>query len=194
LTQETFLKAFRRMQTFRIRVFHVAASRNCERRAHAHAQKESRANTPRGNHRKEGGNSRPSTGVERSRPLPERSIKRITLHRAIDELPRGAKVEFVLYDIDGYEHPRDCRYGRRSTGASKSQLHKSRLRLREPLQKDQKNGPPGKCILPMRHLRDCAARQSSPPSAGPGQQHCSIQTQKSKETICGFFYACLCWS
>jgi RNA polymerase sigma factor (sigma-70 family) len=59
-----------------------------------------------------------------------------------------------------------------------------------PKERYTRKNPP--CQSP--RLRNCAARQSSPPSAAPGQQDCSIQTQKRKETICGFFHICLCWS
>jgi hypothetical protein len=132
----------------RICVFHMAASRNCERRAHAHLQKESRANSPRGNHGKEGGNSRPSSGVGRSRPLPEQSTKRLTLHRAIDELPA---------------EPRRSLCFTTSKATSTARL------------------PIGTVPLGNRVHH-------------PGQHDWSIQAQKRKETICGFFHICLCWS
>jgi RNA polymerase sigma-70 factor (ECF subfamily) len=59
------------------------------------------------------------------------AIDRLTLQRAIDDLPPGYRLVFVLHDIEGFEHNEiasllDC-----STGNSKSQLHKARLKLRE---------------------------------------------------------------
>jgi RNA polymerase sigma-70 factor (ECF subfamily) len=59
------------------------------------------------------------------------AIDRLTLQRAINDLPAGYRLIFVLHDIEGFEHNEiasllDC-----SIGNSKSQLHKARLRLRE---------------------------------------------------------------
>jgi RNA polymerase sigma-70 factor (ECF subfamily) len=61
------------------------------------------------------------------------SIDRLALQRAIDGLPAGYRLIFVLHDIEGYEHNEiatmlDC-----SIGNSKSQLHKARLKLRDAL-------------------------------------------------------------
>jgi RNA polymerase sigma-70 factor (ECF subfamily) len=61
------------------------------------------------------------------------AIDRMALQRAIEELPAGYRLIFVLHDIEGYEHNEiaamlDC-----SIGNSKSQLHKARLKLRETL-------------------------------------------------------------
>jgi len=61
------------------------------------------------------------------------SIDRMTLERAVENLPAGYRLIFVLHDIEGYEHNEiatllDC-----SIGNSKSQLHKARMKLREAL-------------------------------------------------------------
>jgi len=61
------------------------------------------------------------------------AIDRLALERAIEELPAGYRLIFVLHDIEGYEHNEiasmlDC-----SIGNSKSQLHKARLKLRDAL-------------------------------------------------------------
>jgi RNA polymerase sigma-70 factor (ECF subfamily) len=61
------------------------------------------------------------------------AIDRLALGRAIDDLPAGYRLIFVLHDIEGYEHNEiasmlDC-----SIGNSKSQLHKARLKLRDAL-------------------------------------------------------------
>jgi RNA polymerase sigma-70 factor (ECF subfamily) len=61
------------------------------------------------------------------------TIDRLALQRAIDNLPAGYRIIFVLHDIEGYEHNEiasmlDC-----SIGNSKSQLHKARLKLRDAL-------------------------------------------------------------
>jgi RNA polymerase sigma-70 factor (ECF subfamily) len=61
------------------------------------------------------------------------SVDRVALERAVAALPPGYRTVFVLHDVEGFEHNEiatmlDC-----STGNSKSQLHKARLRLRELL-------------------------------------------------------------
>jgi RNA polymerase sigma-70 factor (ECF subfamily) len=71
-------------------------------------------------------------------PVLTGSVDRVTLERAVAALPPGYRMVFVLHDVEGYEHNEiagllDC-----STGNSKSQLHKARLRLRELLRNPSK--------------------------------------------------------
>lgn len=66
-------------------------------------------------------------------PILTGSIDRVALERAVAVLPPGYRMVFILHDVEGYEHNEiatmlDC-----STGNSKSQLHKARLKLRELL-------------------------------------------------------------
>jgi RNA polymerase sigma-70 factor, ECF subfamily len=61
-------------------------------------------------------------------------IDRIILERCIERLPAGFRKVFVLHDIRGYRHREIANLLGRSVGASKSQLHKARKRLRESLQ------------------------------------------------------------
>jgi RNA polymerase sigma-70 factor (ECF subfamily) len=65
------------------------------------------------------------------------SIDRLRLGRAIAALPRGYRTVFVLHDVEGYEHNEIAQIMDCSTGNSKSQLHKARLKLREYLRHDQ---------------------------------------------------------
>jgi RNA polymerase sigma-70 factor, ECF subfamily len=60
-------------------------------------------------------------------------IDRITLSRAIRELPEGYRKVFLLHEVEGYEHQEIAEFLGCSTGNSKSQLHKARLRMRELL-------------------------------------------------------------
>jgi RNA polymerase sigma-70 factor (ECF subfamily) len=65
------------------------------------------------------------------------SVDRVSLERAVALLPPGYRMVFVLHDVEGFEHNEiatmlDC-----STGNSKSQLHKARLRLRELLRQSE---------------------------------------------------------
>ena len=66
------------------------------------------------------------------------AIDRMALQKAIDDLPAGYRLIFVLHDIEGYEHNEiaamlDC-----SIGNSKSQLHKARMKLRDLLRSGQR--------------------------------------------------------
>jgi RNA polymerase sigma-70 factor, ECF subfamily len=61
------------------------------------------------------------------------SIDRLTLERAIAQLPPGYRSVFVLHDVEGYEHNEIAQIMNCSVGNSKSQLHKARLKLREAL-------------------------------------------------------------
>ena len=58
-------------------------------------------------------------------------IDRIHLEKAIEELPDGYKKMLILHDIEGYQHNEIAQIVGCSVGNSKSQLHKARLRLRE---------------------------------------------------------------
>jgi RNA polymerase sigma-70 factor (ECF subfamily) len=60
-------------------------------------------------------------------------LERIAIERGVDALPRGYRASFILYDVEGYEHPEIARIMHCSEGTSKSQLHKARARLREML-------------------------------------------------------------
>jgi RNA polymerase sigma-70 factor (ECF subfamily) len=58
------------------------------------------------------------------------SIDRINLQRAVEDLPPGYRIIFVLHDIEGYEHNEIAEMLGCSIGNSKSQLHKARMKLR----------------------------------------------------------------
>jgi RNA polymerase sigma-70 factor (ECF subfamily) len=57
----------------------------------------------------------------------------LDLERAIAQLPPGARRVFVLYDIEGYKHEEIAEQLGVTTGATKAQLHRARLLLREAL-------------------------------------------------------------
>jgi RNA polymerase sigma-70 factor, ECF subfamily len=82
-------------------------------------------------------------GEEDSRPLTELGgpdlrlsgvVDHMNLDRAIEQLPDGYKEMFILHDVEGYEHHEIAAILGCSSGNSKSQLYKARLRLRELLQ------------------------------------------------------------
>lgn len=62
-------------------------------------------------------------------------IDRISLQEAVAQLPPGYRMVFILHDVEGYEHGQIARILGCSIGTSKSQLHKSRMRLRQLLTK-----------------------------------------------------------
>ena len=68
------------------------------------------------------------------------AIDRLALQKAIDDLPAGYRLIFVLHDIEGYEHNEIAAMLECSIGNSKSQLHKARLKLREALRMHTQEG------------------------------------------------------
>jgi len=60
---------------------------------------------------------------------------RLNLQTAIEGLPDGYRLIFLLHDVHGYEHNEIARILDCSVGNSKSQLHKARKRLRASLMK-----------------------------------------------------------
>ena len=62
-------------------------------------------------------------------------IDRVALQAAISELAPGYRATFVLHYIQGYKHNEIARILGCTTGNSKSQTHKARIRLRELLHK-----------------------------------------------------------
>ena len=58
-------------------------------------------------------------------------VDRISLERALKQLPVGYRTVFVLHDIEGYEHYEIAGMLGIAEGTSKSQLHKARLKLRQ---------------------------------------------------------------
>lgn len=66
------------------------------------------------------------------------SIDRVTLERAVENLPPGYRLVFVLHDVEGYEHNEIAEMLDCSIGNSKSQLHKARMKLRDLLRSGQR--------------------------------------------------------
>jgi RNA polymerase sigma-70 factor (ECF subfamily) len=61
----------------------------------------------------------------------ENSATRLSLIRAISELPEGYRTIFLLHEVEGYEHREIAELLGCSIGNSKSQLHKAKVRMRE---------------------------------------------------------------
>jgi len=60
-------------------------------------------------------------------------VDRLVLAEAIRELPEGYRTIFLLHEVEGYEHGEIAEFLGCSTGNSKSQLHKAKMRIRELL-------------------------------------------------------------
>ena len=136
LTQEAFLRLFRKIATFRgesafstwlhrlcVNVVLMRLRKKTLRATSLEEMTEPSAEA--GGRRKEiGGPDLLLTGL----------IDRLNLRRAIGRLPDGYKIMFVLHDIEGYEHGEIAKMLGCSIGNAKSQLHKARMRLRKLLQ------------------------------------------------------------
>ncbi len=61
------------------------------------------------------------------------TIDRITLRRAMQELPEGCREIFVLHEVQGYQHHEIAEMLECSVGNSKSQLHKAKMKMRDLL-------------------------------------------------------------
>ena len=150
LTQDAFLQVFRKLSTFR---GNSALSTWLYRVA---------VNTVLMHFRKKAltlvsldeTSSHDSTLVRRGRDdrLAE-SVHRITLDRAIKDLPPGYRTIFLLHEVEGYEHGEIARMLDFSVGNSKSQLHKAKRHIREFLSLSaaaltDNLSPPGDLIPP----------------------------------------------
>ena len=58
---------------------------------------------------------------------------RMDLEQAIARLPKGARRVFTLHDVEGYKHEEIAQMLGVTTGATKAQLHRARMLLREAL-------------------------------------------------------------
>lgn len=63
-------------------------------------------------------------------------LDRISLERALKQLPPGYRSVFVLHDIEGHDHAEIAKIIGVAVGTSKSQLHKARMKLRRLLKKE----------------------------------------------------------
>jgi RNA polymerase sigma-70 factor (ECF subfamily) len=136
LTQESFLQLFRKIATFRGEsafstwlhrlAFNIVLMRLRKRSFQVVSMDETLEpgeNTP-GLHEYIGGLDQRLS----------RSVDRMDLERALNQLPPGYRAVFILHDVQGYEHNEIAAIRGCSLGTSKSQLHKARGRMRRLLQ------------------------------------------------------------
>jgi RNA polymerase sigma-70 factor (ECF subfamily) len=132
LTQEAFLQTFRKIHTFRgesafstwlhrlsvnVVLMHFRTKSLADTSVEEMGERDDLANGPR---REYGGPDLRLTGL----------IDRLSLHGAINQLPPGYRMVFLLHDVEGYRHGEIALMLGCSVGNSKSQLHKARMRLR----------------------------------------------------------------
>ncbi len=89
---------------------------------------------------------RAGLGILRSRFLPDDAAletlpgrpaareQRMDFESAIAKLPDGARVVFVLHDVEGYKHEEIAGLLEVTTGTTKAQLHRARMMLRRHLE------------------------------------------------------------
>lgn len=65
-------------------------------------------------------------------------VEKMTLQSALAHLPRGGRAVFVLFEIGGYTHGEIAKLLGCSSGTSKSQLHRARMKLRRLLRPIEK--------------------------------------------------------
>lgn len=126
LTQETFIRAWTRLDTFRVGTrFAAWLSRVAVNVALGDRRARSRRN------RRESPVDDPH---QRDPPAPRSSLSEgLDLECAIASLPDGARKIFVLYDIEGFQHQEIADMLGLSSGTSKAQLHRARRLLRKAL-------------------------------------------------------------
>ncbi len=74
-------------------------------------------------------------GVDGLAARPTTPGDRMDLEMAIAKLPKGARRVFTLHDVQGYKHEEIAEMLGVTTGATKAQLHRARMLLREALSK-----------------------------------------------------------
>ena len=124
-TQDVFVRAWRRLDTFRGESafgtwLHRLAVNEVMQARRAAARRSARVALP--------GDDDLLARVATTQPEPDRDLE-----RAIAQLPEGARQIFLLYDLEGYSHEEIAHLTGVAEGTSKAQLHRARRLLREAL-------------------------------------------------------------
>ena len=127
LLQDVFIKAWRRLDTFRgdcafSSWLHRLAVNAMLENARSDQRRTARV-LPMEDTSRLAGTARTS-GVE----------SRMDMESAIASLPKGARLAFVLHDVEGYQHQEIAEQLSVTVGTVKAQLHRARRLLRERLE------------------------------------------------------------
>jgi RNA polymerase sigma-70 factor, ECF subfamily len=128
LMQDVFIRAWRRLSTFRgdcafSSWLHRLAVNTMLENARSDSRRVARV-LPMDDTSRLAGAAR-SSGVE----------LKMDMENAIASLPKGARLAFVLHDIEGYQHQEIAEQLSVSVGTVKAQLHRARRLLRERLER-----------------------------------------------------------
>ena len=128
LMQDVFIRAWRRLETFRgdcafSSWLHRLAVNTMLENVRSDRRRIARVLPMDDTSRLEGA-ARPS-GVD----------LRMDMENAIASLPKGARLAFVLHDVEGYQHQEIAEQLSVSVGTVKAQLHRARRLLRERLER-----------------------------------------------------------
>jgi RNA polymerase sigma-70 factor, ECF subfamily len=163
LTQEAFLRLFRKIHTFRGEsAFSTWLHRLVINTVLMHLRKKSLpAVSIEPTHDPD--NDTGSSNIDVAAPdlFLEGSIDRINLGRCIAQLPVGYRTVFVLHDIQGFKHHEIAEMLGRSEGVSKSQLHRAHMRLRELLYEIRREKSRGERLAAYQVLRHIASQVRS---------------------------------
>ena len=127
LLQDVFIKAWRRLDTFRgdsafVSWLHRLAVNMMLENARSDQRRTARV-LPMEDTSRLAGAAR-SSGIE----------SRMDMESAIASLPKGARIAFVLHDVEGYQHQEIAEQLSVTVGTVKAQLHRARRLLRERLE------------------------------------------------------------
>jgi RNA polymerase sigma-70 factor, ECF subfamily len=128
LMQDVFVRAWRRLSTFRgdcafSSWLHRLAVNTMLENARTDGRRNARV-LPMDDTSRLAGAAR-SSGVE----------LKMDMENAIATLPKGARLAFVLHDVEGYQHQEIAEQLGVSVGTVKAQLHRARRLLRERLER-----------------------------------------------------------
>ena len=130
LMQDVFIKAWRRMGTFRgdcafSSWLHRLTVNTMLENARSDRRRIARVLPMDDTSRLEGEGTARSSGVD----------LKMDMEEAVASLPKGARMAFVLHDVEGYQHQEIAEQLGVSVGTIKAQLHRARRLLRERLER-----------------------------------------------------------
>ncbi|MFL5595486.1 MAG: RNA polymerase sigma factor, partial [Gemmatimonadaceae bacterium] len=133
LMQDVFIRAWRRLATFRgdsafASWLHRLAVNTMLENARSERRREARV-LPMDDTSRLAGAAR-NSGID----------LKMDMEEAVASLPRGARLAFVLHDVEGYQHQEIAEQLGVSVGTVKAQLHRARRLLRQKLEGKEDEG------------------------------------------------------